>query len=76
MEHRQRVQVDVAIGHARVPAERRRVDPHVAVRELHALRPRRRAARVVDGRGRVFVGRPTARVPDRTRAARRRPRHR
>ncbi len=56
VEHRQRVQVHVAVAHARLPAERRGVDPDVAVRHLHALRARGRAARVVDRRGRVFVG--------------------
>ncbi len=48
----QRVQVHVPIVHAHVPAEGGGVDPQVAVGQLHALRPRRGAARVVDaGRG-------------------------
>jgi hypothetical protein len=37
VEHRQRVQVHVAVAHAHVPAEGRRVEPQVAVGELHAL---------------------------------------
>ncbi len=48
VEHRQRVQVHVAVGHADVPAERHRVDPQVAVGQLHALGARGGAARVVD----------------------------
>jgi hypothetical protein len=55
MEHRQRVQVDIAIGDRRVPAERHGVEPEVPVRELHALGPGRRAAGVVDARGRVLI---------------------
>ena len=58
MEHRQGVEVDVAVVHAGLPAEDSGVDPAVAVRELHALGPRRRAARVVDRRGGVLVGIP------------------
>jgi hypothetical protein len=55
VEHRQRVQVDVAVGDRRVQGEDHAVDPHVAVGDLHALRPRRRAAGVVDRRGGVLV---------------------
>ena len=62
---RQRVQVDVAVREAEVPAERDGVEPAAAVRELHALGPRGRARRVVDRDGRVLVG-------DASRAARRR----
>src|SRR5205809_75130 len=42
---RQRVQVDVAVREAEVPAERDGVEPRAAVRELHALGPRGRARR-------------------------------
>ena len=62
VEHRQRVEVHVAVGHAGVPAERRRVEPHVAVRELHTLRTGRGATRVVDGGGGVLVGVPRPRL--------------
>ena len=57
VEHRQRVQV-ARRGRStrRVPAEHGRVQPDVAVRELHTLRSRGRAARVVDRRGVVLVG--------------------
>ena len=63
--------------HRRVPAERRRVEPEVAVGELHALGPRGRAARVVDRRGRVLVGfDPRLRLAPVERTARRRSRRR
>ena len=62
VELRQRVQVHVAIVDAEVPAERRRVQPDVAVGQLHALRSGRRAAGVVDRRGGVLVGRPRLRL--------------
>ena len=62
VEHRQRVQVDVAVADAGVPAERRGVDPDVAVGHLHALGPGGRAGRVVDGRRGVLVGLPRPRV--------------
>ena len=58
MEHRQGVQVHVVVVHAGLPPEDGRVDPAVAVRELHALGPRGRAARVVDRGGGVLVGIP------------------
>jgi hypothetical protein len=38
VEQRQGVQVDVAVAHPGVPPEGRRVEPQVAVGELHALR--------------------------------------
>ena len=56
VEHRHGPQVDVAIAHAGVPAERERVDVEVAVRQLHPLRSGRRAARVVDRRDGVLAG--------------------
>ena len=58
VEHRQRVQVDVAVVDRRLPAEDRRVEPVVAVRQLHALGPRGGAGRVVDRRGRALVALP------------------
>ena len=58
VEHRQRVQVDVAVGDARVEPERHRVDPDVAMGDLHALGPGRRAGRVVDAGGGGLVGFP------------------
>ena len=48
---RQRVQQRVAVGHGGVPAEHGRVQPAVAVRELHALGAGRGPRRVVDGAG-------------------------
>ena len=63
VEHRQGVQVGVAVADAGVPPEDRRVGPEVAVRHLDALGARRRAGRVVDGGGGVLVlARPTARA--------------
>ena len=62
VEHRQRVQEDVAVADAGVPPERGGVQPAVALRQLHALRPRRRARRVVDRARRVLVGRPRPRL--------------
>ena len=56
VEHRQRVQVDVAVADAGLPAEGGGVEPQVAVGELHALGPGGGAARVVDGGGGVLVG--------------------
>ena len=56
VEHRQRVQVHVPVGHLHVHREGDRVQPDVAVGELHSLRPRGRAARVVDRGGGVLVG--------------------
>jgi len=59
MEHRQRVQVHVAIVHAGVKPEGRGVDPQVAMRELHAFGARSGClAGVVDGGGGVLVARP------------------
>jgi hypothetical protein len=58
MEHRERVQVDVAVGDADVPPERRRVEPGVAVGDLDTLGPGGGARGVVDvGRG-LLVGVP------------------
>ncbi len=51
VEHRQRVQVDVAVADRGVQAEHRGVEPDVAVGQLHALGARRRAGGVVDRRG-------------------------
>ena len=62
VEHRQRVEVDVAIGHAGVQRERHGVGPDVAVRDLHALGPGGRAGGVVDRGGGVLVGLPGARL--------------
>ena len=59
VEHRHRVQVDVAVGDAQVQGHRRRVQPQVAVRQLDALRPRGRPARVVDRGQGVLVAAPT-----------------
>jgi hypothetical protein len=58
VEHRQGVEVDVAVVDAGVPAEGGGVQPQVAVRQLHALGPRGGAAGVVDRGGRVLVGGP------------------
>ena len=62
VEHRQRVQVDVAVADPGVQAERHRVHPDVAVGDLHALRPGRGARGVVDGRRRVLVRLPRLRL--------------
>ena len=62
VEHRQRVEVDVAVGDGRVHRERHRVDPDVAVGDLHALGTRGRAGRVVDAGRRRLVGLPRARL--------------
>src|SRR5207253_6224991 len=40
VEHRERPEIYVAITHAGLPTERRRVDPEGAVRELLSLGPR------------------------------------
>ena len=76
VEHRQGVEVHVAVAHAHVPAELGGVEPAVAVGQLHALGPRRRAARVVDGGGGVLVGPPTDGARRRSAAAPRRWRRR
>ena len=77
VEHRQRVEVDVAVGDAVCRPNVVGVDPDVAVGDLHALGPRRRAAGVVDGRGRVLVRLPRLRAPrPRRRTGRRRRRAR
>ncbi len=55
VEHRQRVQEYVAVGQGDVQAEGDRVDPDVAVRDLHALGARGRARGVVDAGSRVLV---------------------
>jgi hypothetical protein len=49
------VQVHVAVGDRRLPAERGRVDPEVAVGQLHALGPGGGARGVVDRGGGVLV---------------------
>ena len=56
VERGQRVQIDVAIADTDVPAERHRVEPAAAMRELHALGPRGGAGGVVDRDGRGLVG--------------------
>ena len=58
----QGVEIDVAVVDPEVPAERGGVDPQVAVGELNALGPGRRAARVVDRRGCILVGNPSLRL--------------
>ena len=49
VEHRQRPQVAIGRPHRQVHQRADDVHLRVAVRDHHALRPRRRAARVVDG---------------------------
>ena len=63
VEHRQRVQVDVAVGHAGVQREGDRVGPDVAVGDLHALGPGGGAGGVVDRRGGVLLVLPGLRAP-------------
>ncbi len=58
VEHRQRMEQHVAIAHARVPPERGRVEPAVAVSELDPLRASGRARGVVDRARGVLVGLP------------------
>ena len=72
MEHRQRVEVDVTVRHADVPAEDGGVDPAVAVGELDPLRPGGGPRRVVDGGRGPLVGRPRLRLGARRGTARRR----
>ena len=67
VEHRERVQEHVAVADAGVPPERGRVQPAVALRELHALGPGRRPRGVVHGAAGVLV-----RLPALGRGARRR----
>ena len=55
VEHRQRVQVDVAVGHAGVQREGHRVGPDVAVGDLDALGACGGAGGVVDRRGGVLL---------------------
>ena len=62
VEHRQGVQVHVAVVHAGLPTEGRGVDPQVAVGHLDALGPSGGAARVVDGGGGVLVRLPRRRL--------------
>ena len=62
VEHRQRVQVDVAVGDAGVQREGDRVGPDVAVGDLHALGSGGGARGVVDRRGRVLLALPRLRV--------------
>ena len=62
VEHRQRVEIDVAVGHAGVEGEGDGVGPDVAVGDLDALGARGRAGGVVDRRRGVLVGLPDARL--------------
>ena len=62
VEHRQRVQVDVAVADPGVPAEGGCVDPQVPMGHLHALGPGSGAAGVVDRRGGRLVGGPGDRL--------------
>ena len=55
VEHRERVQVDVAVRDRSLPAEDRGVEPVVAVRQLHTLGPRSGSGGVVDGGGGVLL---------------------
>ncbi|CAB4595451.1 unannotated protein [freshwater metagenome] len=61
MELGERVQVHVAVVHAHLPAEGGRVQPQVAMGQLHTLGARGGAAGVVDGGGGVLVGGPCCR---------------
>jgi hypothetical protein len=60
VEHRERVEVDVAVAHEGVPAEDGGVEPQVPVGHLDALGACGGAARVVDRGGRTLVGGPWA----------------
>ncbi len=62
VEHRQRVQVDVAVADPGVQAEGDRVGPDVAVGDLHPLGSCRGPRRVVDRRGRALVVLPGLRL--------------
>ena len=62
VEHRQRVEVYVAVVHAGLPSEHGCVQPEVPVRHLDAFRTGRRAAGVVDGGGGTLVRGPGARL--------------
>ena len=62
VEHGQRVQEDVAIADAGVPPEGHRVEPAVALRQLHAFGAGGGARGVVDRAGRLLVGRPLLRL--------------
>ena len=58
VEHRQRVEVHIAVAHQGVPAEGGGVEPQVPVRHLDALGAGSGAARVVDRGGGSFIGGP------------------
>ena len=58
VEHRQRVQQDVAVADPGVPAEGGGVQPAVSLGQLHPLGPCRRPRGVVHRARRVLVGRP------------------
>ena len=62
VEHRKGVDVDVAVTDRRVPPERHRIRPGVAMGDLHALGARRGSGRVVDGGAGVLVGFPRGRL--------------
>ena len=62
VKHRQRPQVAIGRGHVEVHQRADAVHPGVAMRDHHALRPRRRAARVVDGEQIALVEWPGART--------------
>ena len=58
MELRKRVQVNIAIVDSHLPTESCRVQPQVAMCELHAFGTRGCATRVVNGRCRIFIRSP------------------
>jgi len=62
MELRECVKVHIAIVDAELPAERDRVQPDVAVRQLHTLRSCSGAASVVDRCSRILVVSPRNRL--------------
>ena len=58
VEHREGVHEDVTVAHPGVPTKGHRVDPAIAVRELHALGACRRARGVVDRARVVLISHP------------------
>ena len=56
------MQVNVAVGHAHVPAEHDGIQPATTVGELHAFGSRGGSRRVVDGYGRILVADRVARL--------------
>jgi hypothetical protein len=62
MKLRQGVQVHIAIVHPEMPTERGRVDPEIAMGQLHPLRTGSGATGVVDRRRGVLVGLPDLRL--------------